>query len=242
MRTCCRIVIRMSEAVILAGGQGLRLRPLTSEMPKPMVIIGGRPIAERQILWLRRNGISRVIFACGYRHEKIREYFGNGEDFGLDVRYSVEREDRPLGTGGAIKQALKLVKSSPFIVVNGDILTDLEIGDLIRWHNGHGFVCTIVAGPLQCPYGILDVSKESNRVFGFREKPVFSDVLVNAGIYVLKKNVAKFLPETGDIERATFPQLAKAGSLGVYRLKCWWTTIDTTKDLQAAEEDLEHIS
>ncbi|MFQ6073599.1 MAG: NDP-sugar synthase [Candidatus Bathyarchaeia archaeon] len=228
----------MSEAIILAGGQGLRLRPLTSDMPKPMVVVGGRPIAERQILWLRRNGISRVIFACGYRYEKIREYFGDGEDFGVDVKYSVESEDEPLGTGGAIKQALRLVKSSPFVVVNGDILTDLEIGDLVRWHKRRGFVCTIVGVPLKCPYGILDVSRESDRVFGFREKPVFSDVLVNAGIYVLNKKVLRFLPESGDIEMETFPQLAKVGSLGVYRLKGWWTTIDTMKDLQQAEEDL----
>jgi NDP-sugar pyrophosphorylase family protein len=232
----------MSEAIILAGGQGLRLRPLTSDMPKPMIMVGGHPIAERQILWLRRNGISRVIFACGYRYEKIHEYFGDGEDFQVDVRYSVESEDKPLGTGGAIRQALKLVKSSPFVVVNGDILTDMEIGDLISWHKRRGFVCTIVAVPLKCPYGILDVSKESDRVFGFREKPVFSDVLVNAGIYVLNKNVARFLPEMGDIERETFPQLAKAGSLGVYRLRGWWTTIDTMKDLQEAEEDLGMVS
>jgi len=88
----------------------------------------------------------------------------------------------------------------------------------------------------------LDVSKEGNRVFGFREKPVFSDVLVNAGIYVLKKNVMKFLPESGDIEKETFPQLAKAGSLGVYRLKGWWTTIDTMKDLQETEEALGMVS
>lgn len=232
----------MSEAVILAGGQGLRLRPLTSDMPKPMIIVGGRPIAERQILWLRRNGVSRVIFACGYRYEKIREYFGDGEDFGVDVRYSVESEDEPLGTGGAIRRALRLVRSSPFVVVNGDILTDLEIDDLISWHERHGFVCTIVAVPLKCPYGILDVSKEGDKVFGFREKPVFSDVLVNAGIYVLNKNVARFLPESGDIERETFPQLAKAGSLGVYRLRGWWTTIDTMKDLQEAEEDSGMVS
>ncbi|MGD8506823.1 MAG: nucleotidyltransferase family protein [Candidatus Bathyarchaeota archaeon] len=228
----------MSEAIILAGGQGLRLRPLTSDMPKPMIIVGGRPIAERQILWLRRNGVSGVIFACGYRFEKIREHFGDGEDFGVNVEYSVESEYEPLGTGGAIKQALELVRSSPFVVVNGDILTDMEVDDLISWHKKRGFVCTIVAVPLKCPYGILDVSKKGDKVFGFREKPVFSDVLVNAGIYVLNKKVAKFLPESGDIERETFPKLAKAGSLGVYRLKGWWTTIDTMKDLQEAAEDL----
>lgn len=228
----------MTEAVILAGGQGLRLRPLTSDVPKPMITVGGRPIAERQILWLKRNGVSRVIFACGYRFEKIRQYFGDGEEFGIDVRYSVEKEDEPLGTGGAVKQALRLVRSSPFVVVNGDILTDFEIKDLVNWHNKRGFDCTIVAAPLKCPYGILDVAKDSDRVFGFREKPVFSDVLVNAGIYVLNKKVAKFLPKIGDVETETFPQLAKAGSLGVYRLKGRWTTVDTAKDVQQAEEDL----
>ncbi len=228
----------MTEAVILAGGQGLRLRPMTSDMPKPMIIVSGRPIAERQILWLKRNGVSRVIFACGYRYERIRQYFGDGEEFGIEVKYSVEKEDEPLGTGGAVKKALRLVKSSPFVVVNGDILTDFEIEHLINWHNKRGFDCTIVAVPLKCPYGILDVAKDSDRVMGFREKPVFSDVLVNAGIYVLNRKVAKFLPKIGDVETETFPQLAKAGSLGVYRLRGEWTTVDTMKDLQQVDEEL----
>ncbi len=232
----------MTEAMILAGGQGLRLRPLTIDVPKPMILVGGRPIAERQILWLKRNGVSRVIFACGYRSEKLQEYFGDGEDFGVDVRYSVESESEPLGTGGAIKRALRSVRSSPFVVVNGDILTDFEISNLVNWHKKRNFICTIVAVPLKCPYGILDVSKDSDRVFGFREKPVFSDVFVNAGIYVLNKKIARFLPETGDVERETFPHLAKTESLGVYRLLGWWKTIDTIKDLQETEEDLEHAT
>jgi len=224
------------EAVILAGGLGLRLRPLTNDKPKPMVVVKGSPIAEYQIEWLRKNGICFVTFACGYRHEKIREYFGDGKDFGVNVRYSIEGE--PAGTGGAIRRAMSMTHENPVVVVNGDVLTDLNLSDLIAWHKNHCFVASIVAVPLVCPYGVLDIWEGSDMVFGFREKPVFPDIWVNAGIYVMEKSVTTYLPEKGDVEEEVFPELARRGVLGVYRSTAWWKAIDTVKDLLRLEEEL----
>jgi Nucleoside-diphosphate-sugar pyrophosphorylase involved in lipopolysaccharide biosynthesis/translation initiation factor 2B, gamma/epsilon subunits (eIF-2Bgamma/eIF-2Bepsilon) len=117
-------------AVILAGGFGKRLRPLTDDRPKPLVEVAGRPILAWQIDWLREQGVTDIVLAVGYLGGKIFEYVGDGSQFGVKVYYSVERE--PLGTGGAIKNALKYINDEYFIVVNGDIITNLGVGRLLN--------------------------------------------------------------------------------------------------------------
>ena len=167
--------------------------------------------------WLRQNGISTVSFACGYRHKKIRKYFRDGRNFGVAIRYLVERE--PLGTGGAIKQALRSARSNPVVVVNGDILTNLDLNGVIRWHESRSFLATILGVPLKCPYGVLE--EDGDRVCGFREKPVFPNVWVNAGVYVMERDAVEYLQEKGDVERQGFPELADKGMLGLYRSDAW---------------------
>jgi len=225
-------------AIILAGGQGMRLRPLTNDRPKPMVQILGKPILEYQVEWLRSMGVEDIVFCCGYRHEVIQRHFGAGEGFGVKVVYSVEEE--PLGRGGAVKRAMhRLGEAERLLVVNGDSITTIPLEPLIEYHDGAGCLATLVAVPFRSPYGVLDLD-ESNRVRGFREKPELPH-WVNAGIYVFEMRVEDYLPMVGDTEEETFPRLAGLGLLAAYKSRGFWRTIDTAKDLQETEDELRTI-
>ncbi len=221
-------------AVILAGGFGKRLRPLTDDKPKPLVEVAGKPILMWQIEWLKRQGVTDFVLAVGYLGGKIFDYVGDGAHLGVRVHYSVERE--PLGTGGAIKNALRFVEGDTFIVVNGDILTNLSISRLVESLGGH-VIGAIALTPLRSPYGIVDVNEAGN-IVEFREKPTLP-YLINAGVYAFKKDIASYLPDRGDIEVSAFPRLAREGRLkGVKYLKAYWKSIDTIKDLEEAEKTL----
>ncbi len=226
-------------AIILAGGLGLRLRPLTNRKPKPMVEILRKPILEYQIEWLKSQGIRNFIIACGYKHEKIMDYFGNGEKFDVNIQYSIEKEK--LGTGGGIKQALKYIddNENDIVVTNGDIITTIDLRPMFEYHKQSNFMATILLVPFKSPYGIVDVD-ETNRIRGFREKPELP-YWINGGVYVLRRQVEEFLPEKGDIEKETFPILAEKGLLGSYKSRGFWRAIDTIKDLSEIEKDLKKL-
>ena len=159
----------VKEAIILAGGLGKRLRPLTLEKPKPMVEINGRPMIDYHIQWLEKNRIKKIIIACGYKWEKIKEYYGD------DLIYSVESE--PLGTGGAVKKALKYVENETFIVVNGDDINDVPI-DKLREIGPN----TICVAKFKSPFGIVEID-EKNNVLGFKQNRYFHIGLTWGCIY-----------------------------------------------------------
>ncbi|MCS7142840.1 MAG: nucleotidyltransferase family protein [Aigarchaeota archaeon] len=223
------------KAVILAGGYGKRLRPLTDSMPKSMVQIAGRPIVEWQLLWLIKHGIDEFILCVGYLKDKIINYIGSGQRYNVKVGYVVE--DEPLGTAGALRNAAHvLARGENFFVINGDIITDLspvsmlgKIGDAIG---------SIAIVPLPSPYGIIRFDSDM-RVKEFAEKPTLHDYWINAGVYLFKPEVIDYLPEKGDLERETLPVLARQERLiaSPYR-EVMWKSLDSHKDLEEAESIL----
>ena len=227
------------DALILAGGKGERLRPLTDTLPKPMAPVAGRPILEHQLEWLRTGGVDSVVFLAGYRWEAIREHFGDGSRHGVRTFYSVE--DSPLGRGGAIKQGFPLATgdNGPVVVTNGDIITRQALGDIVDFHSTsparrNGPAVTIMAVPMVSPYGLVDMD-ESGSVIGFREK-VELPHWINGGVYVIDREVFSEFPDLGDHEVETFPGLAQSGRIAAFRTRSFWTSIDSFKDLREADD------
>lgn len=229
----------MTRVVILAGGKGERLRPLTEDRPKCMVSVMGRPILSYALQWLSLYGLTDITISCGYLHEPIRDYFGDGRKFGVRINYVVEAE--PLGRGGALKKSIQSFgePKEPVIALNGDLLTNLNLSDLLSFHNMQGGYATIVTVPLMSSYGIVDISQDG-RVQGFREKPELP-FWINAGIYVLSPQLTPLLPERGDHEVETFPLLAQEGKLKAFKTQSFWRTIDTVKDVSELRADLEQL-
>ncbi|MEM1713510.1 MAG: nucleotidyltransferase family protein [Desulfurococcaceae archaeon] len=224
-------------AVILAGGFGKRLRPFTEDSPKPMIPIVGKPLLEYQISWLKKHGFNEVLLRVGYKKEKIIEYFGSGGKFGVKITYIVE--DEPLGTGGAVKNAEHILLKEPvFLVLNGDILTNLNPLQLLSKLESSKYLGVIATIPLPSPYGILNL--EGDDVKGFVEKPLIKDYWINAGIYALKPEALKYFPEKGDLEKTAFPAMAREGLLGAVKYNnVFWKAIDTYKDLEEASKYVE---
>lgn len=224
------------RAIILAGGKGERLRPFTDDRPKPMVEVLGKPIIGYQIQWLQTQGVDHIIISCGYRCDVIQGYFGDGQKWGLHIDYSVE--DTPLGRGGGIKQAMAMLPggNDPIVATNGDIITNFNLQPLLEAHSNSSDLATIVLTPFVSPYGIVEV--KDSRVTGFREKPELP-YWINGGIYVLSREVYTCLPDQGDHEDTTFPQLASQGKLGAFKTQAFWRAVDTVKDLSEVNQELE---
>ncbi len=202
------------RAVVMAGGEGSRLRPLTSQRPKPLVPVAGRPIMEHILLLLRRHQVREVVATVQYLGAHIRNFFGDGSEQGVNLGYSVE--DTPLGTAGSVKLAEDQLTET-FIVISGDALTDIDLGAAVRFHRQRQSMATIVLKPVPNPleYGVV-VADDEGRVQRFLEKPswgeVFSD-LANTGIYVLDPAVFQYFKagEVTDWSGDVFPKLLKEG-------------------------------
>lgn len=230
------------KAVVLAAGEGTRLRPLTLEQPKPMLPIGGRPLLAHILEWLHRYGVEEVAINLHHLPHVVMEAFGDGRALGLRLRYSVE--ERLLGTAGALSRFLDFFDARPFYVVYGDLLTAVDLGDLFRFHREKGGVATValyrVPNPAEC--GLVDVD-EAGRIRRFVEKPppeeVFTD-LANAGIYVLEPRVLAYIPEGQfcDFGRDVFPRLLAAGErLFGYPVRQYLLDIGTLEKYHQAQED-----
>ena len=225
------------KAVILAGGFGKRLKPLTNDRPKPMIEVLGTPILEWQIDWLHRHDINELVICVGYLREAVLKHIGSGKRFGVKVGYSVEED--PLGTGGALKNAASLLSGDKFFAMNGDILTDLDPWKLAADVDA-GCMGSIAAVPLNSPYGIIQI--ENGLARGFREKPVLRDYWINAGVYCLSSRILDLLPDVGNIEANTMPDLARDGKLRVTKYDdVNWRSIDTYKDIEEAEKQFEKL-
>jgi len=217
------------KAVILAGGRGKRLRPLTDEIPKPLIEVGGKPIIVWQIEWLRSYGIHEFVVCAGYLKERIINSLGNGSKLGVKIGYVVEEE--PLGTGGAIKNAEVFLKNEEgFFVINGDIITTLNPLELAKLDSKYVGVIALV--PLPSPYGIVEVDDDF-KVKSFREKPLLRDYWINAGVYYFRSKIFKYLPVKGDVEKSVFPMLAELGLLKAVKYEeVFWRSVDTPKDVE----------
>lgn len=225
------------QAILLAGGKGERLRPFTQDRPKAMVEILGVPLLGYQLQWLQSQGVSDVILACGYQHAVIEDYFGTGEKWGVSIEYEIE--EAPLGRGGALKRAFHRLRPGEDVCLaaNGDILTNVRIKPLVQAHRASGCTATVVLAPFISPYGIVDID-DGDRITAFQEKPELP-YWMNAGIYVFNRDADAVLPDQGDLEESTFPQLAKERQLAAFKSRAYWRSVDTVKDLSEVTEELE---
>lgn len=221
------------KTVILAGGFGKRLKPLTDKRPKPMIEVFNVPIIEWQVRWLRNFGIKDFVMCVGYMKEQIIDHIGNGARFDSRIDYSFE--EKALGTGGALLNAKELLSTQDsFFVLNGDILTELDPNRLNVANSN-----SLAVVPLRSPFGVVEVD-ENSTVRGFIEKPEIPDRWINAGLYRFTQEVFRYLPQEGNIEVSALPVLAKEGKLKAVRYKdVFWRSIDSHKDIEEASKEMK---
>lgn len=231
------------QALILAGGEGTRLRPLTSTIPKPVVPLVGRPFIVYMLQWLRAHGVDDVILGCGFMADGVRRVLGDGSELGIRLRYL--EEPKPLGTGGALKFAEELLEER-FFMLNGDVLTDIDLTAQLRQHERTGARATLALYPVDDPsaYGLVRLGGDG-AVSDFIEKPGLDELdtnLINAGAYILEREVLEAMPAAGSnvsIEREVFPTLVGHGLFG-YEAAGYWLDIGTPgRYLKATYDILE---
>jgi mannose-1-phosphate guanylyltransferase len=229
------------QAVILVGGEGTRLRPITSRVPKPVAPVVERPFVSYILDNLARHGVRRAVFSTGFLAEAIEEVIGDGSAYGLEVAYAVE--DEPLGTAGAIANCDGMLGDGSFFVFNGDVLSDVDLTALAALHAAKGGMGTIFLTPVDDPrrYGLVEL-RDDGSVASFLEKPADWEgaALINAGVYVLEPEVLEMIPRGRlfSIERGVFPKLAAAGSLYGYVDRGYWRDIGTPHGYLQAHFDI----
>lgn len=218
------------QAIILAGGLGSRLKPITDYVPKPLIPINNIPLIEWQIKQLKKFGINDFVICTGYKTDQIENYLEHKKNFGSKIQYSIE--ESPLGTGGAIKKAARLIKNKSFLVINGDIITTIDVRKLYSHKNSIALV------ELRTKFGTVDL--DDSKIIQFREKKPLKNVWMNAGIYHLDKKIITSLPSKGAIEETTFRLLAQKGQLfGIKFTNTFWQSIDSHKDLDECSNALK---
>ena len=213
----------------------MRLRPLTDDNPKAMISVAGKPLLHWIIEWLKQNQIFNIVIGVSYKKEKIVDYFEDGRQLGVRIRYSEHTVNG--GTGEGFRLAIsRFVDDDIFLGMNGDELVDIPVSEFVNFHRSAGGIATIAVGPLRSPYGVVDI--QGSDVIGFKEKPIIFSHYVSVGTYVLSREFTRYLPQRGDIERTCFPELAATRKLKAYVHKGFWATINTVKDLEDAEKQL----
>ena len=213
------------KAILLSGGFGKRLKPLTDYLPKPLIPVCNYPIIEWQIRYFKKFGIRDIIVCAGYKADQIIKHLEN-KNLGVHLEYSVETV--PLGTAGAIKKASKHIDTDDFFVTNGDILTNIDLRKLKTHSN------SVAVIPLRTSFGIVHL--DGIKVERFEEKPEMSNYWMNAGIYYLNKDILKHLPKNGNLENTLFPLFAESRRLHAVKYdKVFWKSIDSYKDMEECE-------
>ncbi|WP_366654191.1 nucleotidyltransferase family protein [Fodinicurvata sp. EGI_FJ10296] len=226
-----------TRVVLMAGGLGKRLRPLTESIPKPMLPVGGRPLLELIIRNLLGQGFSRFTISVNYRGDMLRDYFGDGTRLGAEIDYI--DEDTPMGTAGALS-LLPSRPQTPFIVMNGDILTSVPFESLLRFHEETGAAATMCARDytVQVPYGVIRM--DGSRLVDIEEKPMHSH-FVNAGIYVLSPELLDDLERGIPLDMTSLFErlIARGDHAAVFPIREYWMDIGRVEDLERARADFE---
>ncbi len=230
-------------AVVLVGGFGTRLRPLTNDVPKPVLPVAHRPMIVRLVERLQQAGVTEVVLALGFKPEPFMELFPTGTHDGVRLHYAVEPE--PLDTAGAIRFAADALGiDDTFVVANGDIVTDLDVGVLVDHHRSSGAAATLHLTPVDDPsaYGVVEI-QGGGRVARFVEKPTPGETdsnLINAGTYVFEANVLDMIPalERTSLERVTFPKLVEYGTLYGVPTDDYWIDVGRPEPYRLANLDL----
>lgn len=224
------------RAVIMAGGLGMRLRPLTEETPKPMLQVGDRPLLQRTIESLRGAGIRNINITTHFRADKIEEFIGDGSNFDAAVKY--DHEDEPLGTAGALRQ-IEFDDGEPLLVINGDILTTVNYAAMLEYHREHKADLTVGVRhyTMTVPYGVVDC--EGPLIRAIREKPSFG-LFVNAGIYLMENGVCRYIPEGKRFDMTDLISVLIAENLRVvsFPIHEYWLDIGQHDDYQRAQRDV----
>ena len=218
------------KAIILAGGRGKRLRPITDKIPKPLIPINNKPLIERTIKYLKKYGIKEIIISSGYKSSLIEKFLKSKKNFGCTIIFSIERT--PLGTGGAIKKALKYIDDESFLVLNGDIVTNIDLKKILKKPN------TIAANELKTKFGTMNI--KNNKILKFNEKKDVSNIWMNPGIYHLSKDIEKLIPKKGSLEGIVFPKMARSKILETVKFKnALWYSIDSHKDIEECSKEIK---
>jgi len=211
----------IKTAVILAGGKGTRMKPLTDEMPKPLIPLQGKPIMQHTIELLKKYGIENIIISLGYKGDKIKEYFGDGSKCGVKIRY-VE-EETPLGTAGPLKLARKFLTGT-FVLCNADELKNIDLHDMYLFHRENDSMATIALTTVPDPsaYGVAKL--QGGRILEFIEKPKNPPSnLINSGLYILEPEVMDLVPDGfAMVEKDVFPKIAQMERLYGYSFSGQW--------------------
>jgi len=225
------------HAVVMAGGYGTRLLPLTEEIPKPMLPVGNRPLMEHIIEQLQQTGIQRVNITTHYLGDKIKDHFGDGEDFGVDIEYV--NENKPLGTAGAL--GLMQEPDKPLLVINGDILTRVDYRAMLSFHRKHSSDLTVGVRQFSfdVPYGVIE--GDGPFVREVKEKPKYN-FLVNAGIYLLEPFVHSYIPNERRFDMTDLIEklLADNRTVVSFPVVEYWMDVGQPVDYQKAQEDIEN--
>lgn len=227
------------DAVIMAGGKGLRLMPLTENLPKPMLTVGEKPLLEIIIEQLRSEGIRQVNVTTHHKPEKIREHFGNGEDFGVALNYV--SEDRPLGTAGAL--GLIADSKQTLLVINGDILTQIDFKAMLHFHREHKADLTVAVRTydFQVPYGVIE--GEGVHVIGVQEKPKYN-LMVIAGIYMIEPRAQRFIPQGEHYHMTDLIERLLENGLNVvsFPIHEYWLDIGKPSEYRRAQEEIKELN
>lgn len=231
-----------SKAIILAGGKGTRMKPMTNFLPKPMLRIHDKPILEHNIELLKRHGIKDIIISIGHKGDKIKEYLGDGTQ--LEVNITYVEESAPMGTGGPLN-LLKGKINNTFVLLNGDELKDIDIEDMFMFHRKNKGIATIALTTVEDPskYGVAVMN--GNKIMTFIEKPSKRQIpskLINAGLYILEPEVLKIVPEGFSmIENDVFPKLASNEQLLGYVFSGQWFDTGTPDRFSEAEREWQGL-
>lgn len=229
-------ITRPNWAVVMAGGKGMRLRPLTEKIPKPMIRVAGRPLLERIILHLVSYGIRRIFLSVNHLAQVIEDYFEDGSKYGATLHYL--REDEPLGSGGSIS-LLPEMPEHPLLVLNGDLIVDINFADMIKFHSQNDFYASmgVYSYHHQVPYGCVEI--RNGKLTGLEEKPVL-EKKVNAGVYVLSKKAVSNIPK-----KVCFPitalfeeALKKNFACGAFSIEKEWLDVGSPQQLRQARGEL----
>src|SRR5436305_3668923 len=230
------------KAVIMAGGEGTRLRPLTSNSPKPMLPLANRPMMEHIVRLLKAHGLAEIVVTLAFLPQAIRTYFGDGSEFGVRMVYATE--ETPLGTAGSVRNAMAELNER-FLVISGDVLTDFDLSEIVRFHDDSKALATIGLKAMDNPleFGIV-ITREDGSIERFLEKPtwgqVFSDT-INTGIYVLEPEIFEAIPgsEVVDFSSDVFPKLLDAGKpLFGYVAEGYWEDVGNLEAYVRAHRDV----
>lgn len=230
---------RPTQAVVLAGGQGTRLRPYTDDRPKPMVEIPGTgvPIIGHQLAWLAEEGVTDAVISCGHLAEVLQEWLESAD---LPLRVTTVVETEPLGRGGGLKYAAGHLPHGdrPWYATNGDIWTRFSLREMAAFHAERDATATLALARPRIPWGAVETDRFGH-ITDFIEAPP-SPFLINAGVYVFSSEFTALLPDRGDHERTTFPGLARTQRLAGFPIPqgAYWRAIDTAKDLTEASKEL----